>query len=161
MACDLSAEPKAGYRPCVGIMLIDARDRVFVGQRCDTRAPAWQMPQGGIDPGEKIVAAGLRELHEEIGTASAVLLCESRWWRSYDLPTDIARRLWHGRYRGQTQKWLAFRFTGADRDIEINGTHPEFCAWCWLPPDELVRSIVPFKREIYLSVVEEFRHLWA
>jgi putative (di)nucleoside polyphosphate hydrolase len=161
MTCEMTAAPKPGYRPCVGIMLLDAADRVFVGQRCDTRADAWQMPQGGIDAGEETVSAGLRELEEEIGTGAAVLLYESRWWRSYDLPPDVARRLWRGRYRGQTQKWLAFRFTGADSDIVIDGRHPEFCAWRWLPPGDLVRRIVPFKRDVYLSVVEEFRHLWA
>ncbi len=161
MTCDVTAAAKPGYRPCVGIMLLDAQSQVFVGQRCDTRAEAWQMPQGGIDPGEDVVSAGLRELEEEIGTAAAVLLYESRYWRSYDLPADIARRLWQGRYRGQTQKWLAFRFTGSDRDIVIDRAHAEFCAWRWLPPDDLVGRIVPFKRDVYLSVVEEFRHLWA
>lgn len=161
MSTEITAVAKPGYRPCVGIMLLDAAGRVFVGQRCDTPAEAWQMPQGGIDPGEDVLAAGLRELKEEIGTAAAELLYESRWWRSYDLPVDIARRLWHGRYHGQTQKWLALRFTGSDRDIVLDGAHPEFCAWRWLPPDELVARIVPFKRDVYLSVVEEFRHLWA
>ena len=100
-------------------------------------------------------------MDEEIGTSAARLLQESRWWRSYDLPPEIARRLWGGRYRGQTQKWLAFRFTGSDAEISIDGEHPEFCAWRWLEPDELVQRIVPFKRDVYLSVVEEFRHLWA
>ena len=161
MTCAVTETAKPGYRPCVGIVLLDAQNRVFVGQRCDTRGEAWQMPQGGIDPGEVPAAAGLRELQEEIGTGQARLIAESRWWRSYDLPPEIARRLWHGRYRGQTQKWLAFRFTGTDRDIVIDGAHPEFCAWRWLGPDELVRRIVPFKRDVYLSVVEEFRHLWA
>ena len=161
MTCDLTATAKPGYRPCVGIMLLDAAGRVFVGQRCDTRAEAWQMPQGGIDAGEAVVSAGLRELGEEIGTAAAVLLYESQWWRSYDLPTEIARRMWQGRYCGQTQKWVAFRFTGTDSDIVIDGSHAEFCAWRWLDPDELVQRIVPFKRDVYLSVVEEFRHLWA
>ena len=161
MTCVVSEVAKPGYRPCVGIVLLDAQNRVFVGQRCDTRAEAWQMPQGGIDPGEAVVEAGLRELEEEVGTNKAHLLTESRWWRSYDLPPNIARRIWQGRYRGQTQKWLAFRFTGGDSDIVIHGAHAEFCAWRWLEPDDLVRRIVPFKRDVYLSVVEEFHHLWA
>jgi putative (di)nucleoside polyphosphate hydrolase len=161
MSCALTAEARPGYRRCVGVMLLDVAGRVFVGQRCDTRPEAWQMPQGGIDPGEDAETAALREMHEEIGTDAAELLAASRWWRSYDLPPEIAARIWGGRYRGQTQKWLAFRFTGSDADIVIDGAHPEFCAWRWLEPDELVRRIVPFKRDVYLSVVEEFRHLWA
>jgi len=161
MTCALTDDARRGYRPCVGIMLLDASNRVFVGQRCDTRAQAWQMPQGGIDAGEDPATAALRELDEEIGTNAARLLQQSRWWRSYDLPPDIARRLWGGRYRGQTQKWLAYRFIGEESEIAIDGKHPEFCAWRWLEPDELVERIVPFKRDVYLSVVEEFRHLWA
>jgi putative (di)nucleoside polyphosphate hydrolase len=161
VTCAVTEAAKPGYRRCVGILLLDGHNRVFVGQRCDTRAEAWQMPQGGIDPGETPVEAGLRELQEEVGTAKALLVAESRWWRSYDLPSDIARRMWKGRYRGQTQKWLAFRFTGTDDDIVIDGAHPEFCAWRWLEPVELVRRIVPFKRDVYLSVVDEFHHLWA
>ena len=161
MSCRLTDDVRSGYRPCVGILLLDATNRVFVGQRCDTPAEAWQMPQGGIDPGEEPATAALREMGEEIGTSAASLLQESRWWRSYDLPPEIARRLWRGRFRGQTQKWLAFRFTGSDAEIRIDGKHPEFCAWRWLEPEELVQRIVPFKRDVYLSVVEEFRHLWA
>lgn len=161
MTCQVSLAPLPGYRRCVGIMLLDSANQVFVGQRHDTRAAAWQMPQGGIDAGEDEVAAARRELAEEIGTAKATLLKTSGCWRSYDLPADIARRMWHGRYRGQTQKWLAFRFDGSDADIVLDGPHPEFCAWRWLAPDELVERIVPFKRDVYLSVVEEFRCLWA
>ena len=161
MTCRVSDAPLPGYRRCVGIMLLDLKNRVFVGQRHDTRAEAWQMPQGGIDKGENALEAARRELMEEVGTDRADLLKESVHWRSYDLPPEIAGRLWHGRYRGQTQKWLAFRYRGRDSDITIDGEHPEFCAWRWLPPDELIERIVPFKRDIYLSVVEEFRCLWA
>lgn len=149
------------YRPCAGVMLLNREDRVFVGQRLDSTLDAWQMPQGGIDAGETIVKAALRELREEVGTDAAEFLQESAFWRSYDLPPEIARRLWRGRYRGQTQKWVALRFTGSDADIMIEGEHPEFNDWRWLDPNELVRRIVPFKRDVYLSVVEEFRHLWA
>lgn len=161
MACIETAAPRPGYRPCVGIFLMSASNEVFVGQRFDTPRDAWQMPQGGMDPGEEPVHAAMREMEEEIGTDRAELLMESRVWRSYDLPRDIARRLWGGRYHGQTQKWLAFRFTGRDEDIRLDGVHPEFCAWRWVPPDQLLRLIVPFKRDVYLSVVDEFRPLWA
>jgi putative (di)nucleoside polyphosphate hydrolase len=153
----------AGYRPGVGIMLLDRNARVFVGRRKDMPAglAAWQMPQGGIDPGEGVAEAGLREMREEIGTDSARLLRESAVWRSYDLPPGIARRLWGGRYRGQSQKWLAFEFEGEDGDIRLDLPHPEFAAWRWIRPDRLGSVIVPFKRDVYLSVVDEFRPLWA
>ncbi len=153
-------EPAPGYRPCVGIFLFDRSRRVFVGERLDTPG-AWQMPQGGIDPGEEPVWAGLREMREEIGTDRASLLMASRVWRPYDLPADIAGRLWGGRFRGQTQKWLAFAFEGENSDIRIDVPHPEFGTWRWVEPARLGELIVPFKREVYLSVVAEFRPLWA
>jgi putative (di)nucleoside polyphosphate hydrolase len=156
-----SDEPKPGYRPCVGIFLIGPSREVFVGQRRDTREEAWQMPQGGIDPGETPLVAALRELKEEIGTDRAEILGESRLWRSYDLPPAIAARMWNGRYRGQTQKWVAMRFVGTEADIVLDTPHPEFSAWRWVPPDKLVDLVVPFKRCVYLSVVDEFRHLLA
>jgi putative (di)nucleoside polyphosphate hydrolase len=159
-AAFLTSEPRPGYRPCVGVFLLDAQNRVFVGQRFDT-AGAWQMPQGGIDAGETPLSAARREMREEIGTERASLLAESRVWRSYDLPPEIARRMWGGRFRGQTQRWLAFRFEGRDEDIRIDLPHPEFCAWRWVAPDRLAELIVPFKRDVYLSVVDEFRPLWA
>ncbi|HET6467371.1 MAG TPA: RNA pyrophosphohydrolase [Geminicoccaceae bacterium] len=153
--------PRPGYRPCVGIVLLDRLNRVFVGQRVDTVLDAWQMPQGGIDQGETPVAAALREMREEIGTDRARLLAESRVWRSYDLPRDLARQMWGGRFRGQTQRWLAFRFEGRDEDIRIDLPPPEFRAWRWVEPDRLIDLIVPFKRDVYVSVVDEFRRLWA
>ncbi len=159
--CEVTAEAKPGYRRCVGIFLLNADDAVFVGQRHDVGRQAWQMPQGGIDPGEDAVAAGLREMREEIGTDRALLLRESSVWRSYDLPAELQGRVWSGRYRGQTQRWLAFRFTGEDADIRLDGPHPEFSTWRWVEPERLVELIVPFKRDVYLSVVGEFRSLWA
>lgn len=159
--CETSKTPKPGYRRGVGIFLLDPARAVFVGQRCDTKVEAWQMPQGGIDPGETPLAAALRELREETGTDRAEPLLESAVWRSYDLPPAIASRMWKGRYRGQTQKWVALRFCGHDTDFNLNGPHPEFSAWRWVRADELVDLAVPFKRRVYLSVVDEFRSLWA
>jgi putative (di)nucleoside polyphosphate hydrolase len=158
---DEALGPHPGYRPCVGIFLLDPSRRVLVGQRIDTSGDAWQMPQGGIDAGEDPTRAALREMAEEIGTDRATLLAESRIWRAYDLPPVLAKRMWGGRYRGQTQKWLAFRFDGEDSDIRIDRRHAEFRSWQWAEPAALVDLIVPFKRDVYLSVVDEFRHLWA
>lgn len=159
--CIETPTPRSGYRPCVGIFLLGSHGKVFVGRRRDTEVEAWQMPQGGIDPGESVQAAARRELREEVGTDRVALLRESPVWRSYDLPPEIAARMWEGRYRGQTQKWVALRFTGEDRDIRLDGPHPEFVAWRWVEPDELPGLVVPFKRCVYLSVVAEFRSLWA
>lgn len=152
-------EAQPGYRPCVGLLLLNARGEVFVGRRIDT-AGAWQMPQGGIDPDEDPRAAALRELAEEIGTAKATIIAESGVWRHYDLPPALARRIWGGRFRGQAQKWFALRFTGTDADIDLNATpHVEFDAWQWVALDRLVDLIVPFKREVYVDVVREFSPL--
>ena len=145
-----------GYRRGVGIMLLDRRSHVFVGRRLDMAGEHWQMPQGGIDKGEAPLAAALRELHEEAGTDKAELIAESARWFRYDVPEDIASRLWLRRYRGQTQKWFAMRFTGEDRDIDVATAHAEFGAWKWVPPTELPRLIVPFKRQLYLDVLAEF-----
>lgn len=158
---DVSAEPHRGYRKCAGIFLLNAARRVFVGQRADTKGSAWQLPQGGIDEGEDPVTAGLREMLEEIGTDRATFLLASRVWRAYDLPPALARRMWGGRFRGQTQMWLAFRFDGIDSDIRIDLKNAEFRAWRWQDPSELADLAVPFKRDVYINVVDEFRPLWA
>jgi len=147
------------WRPGVGILLLNPLGRVFVAQRLDFRSDAWQMPQGGIDAGETPLQAAWRELKEEVGSDHAELLAESRDWLSYDLPAELAARLWKGRYRGQRQKWFAMRFLGRDRDIDLETAHPEFSAWKWVPPAQVVELIVPFKRELYRQVLEEFRPL--
>ncbi|MCB1971749.1 MAG: RNA pyrophosphohydrolase [Geminicoccaceae bacterium] len=162
MGCHVTTGPKPGYRKCVGILLLNGEHRVLVGRRIDAgNNGGWQMPQGGIDDNEDEHAAALREMSEEIGTRSADLLMGSNVWRSYDLPAEIAQRMWNGAYLGQTQRWMAFRFTGVDREINIHTRHPEFSQWQWADPDDIIDLIVPFKRDVYLSVVDEFRHLWA
>ena len=150
------------YRPGVGIMLLNGSGRVFVGRRIDMPAglAAWQMPQGGIDDGETPRQAALRELQEEVGTEKAEILAESQLWHRYDLPPEIARRRWKGRFRGQRQKWFAMRFTGSDADIDLATHHPEFDAWEWVEPERLPELIVPFKRRIYEAVLTEFHALW-
>jgi putative (di)nucleoside polyphosphate hydrolase len=151
------------YRPCVGVVLVNGEGRIFGGQRIDNPGPAWQMPQGGIDDGETPQAAGLRELREETGVAPerVRLLSESETWLHYDLPLDLVPKLWKGRFRGQKQKWLALRFTGTDADIDIVQAQPEFSAWGWLTPGELIEAAVPFKRHVYEAVFDEFRPILA
>ena len=145
------------YRRGVGMMLFSPTGAVFVGQRSDTAAEAWQMPQGGIDEGESPGQAALRELAEEIGTDKAEILAESRSWYVYDLPAHLRPVVWGGRFRGQRQKWFALRFTGRDRDIDLATRHREFAAWKWVKLASLPDLIVPFKRKLYRDLVTEFR----
>ena len=147
------------FRPCVGVMLINDEGLVFVGRRIDQTVEGWQMPQGGIDMGENPEQAALRELKEEIGTNKAKLLREMDGWLDYDLPAHLVGVALKGRYRGQRQKWLAMRFTGTDKDINVATDEPEFGEWKWLAMEALPRMIVPFKRDTYTKVIEAFRDL--
>lgn len=152
IATDSDAE---GYRPGVGVMLLDRTARIFVARRIDMPGENWQMPQGGIDVGETPRQAALRELREEIGTDKAAFLGETAGWLRYDLPQEISGRIWRGRFRGQIQKWFAMRFEGDDRDIDLNTSHPEFNAWKWVDAAELPALIVPFRRQLYIDVAAE------
>ncbi|NKW90918.1 RNA pyrophosphohydrolase [Rhodobacteraceae bacterium R_SAG9] len=149
---------KLPYRKNVGVMLVNADGGVFVGQRIDSKEPAWQMPQGGIDKGEEPRDAALRELEEETGVSASLVTIEAETedWIAYDLPLEIASRIWKGKYRGQKQKWYLMRFHGQDDQINITLDHQEFSEWRWLPADQLVANIVPFKREVYEQVVAAF-----
>jgi putative (di)nucleoside polyphosphate hydrolase len=153
------SEPSAAglpYRPCVGIMLLNARGQAFVARRIDMPSEAWQMPQGGIDEGETPRQAVIRELREEVGTDKAEIIAESDHWLDYELPAELVGKLWGGRYRGQTQKWFALRFTGTDEDVNIATEIPEFLDWKWAELDRLPSLIVPFKRRLYEQIVAEF-----
>lgn len=150
---------KLPYRPCVGVMLLNQAGEVFVGQRKDRDLDAWQMPQGGVEKDEDPAEAALRELEEETGVARALvsIVAQSDTWLPYELPHDLVPKLWKGRFRGQEQKWFLMRFEGTDTDVNIATEHPEFSKWRWLPVNELVAGIVPFKRTVYEAVVNEFR----
>jgi len=156
------------YRPCVGVMVLNRAGLAFIGRRIDgpehiDLVHAWQMPQGGIDPGEDAWPAALRELREETNISSVERIGEIAEWLSYDIPREIVGQAWKGKYRGQKQKWFALRFTGEEDEIDVEhpagAPEPEFSAWRWEPMENVPGLVVPFKREVYARVVREFHHL--
>jgi putative (di)nucleoside polyphosphate hydrolase len=162
-----SPTPHKGYRACVGVVLVARSGGVFVGKRRDKKkrehvAPGyeWQMPQGGVDPGEAPADAARRELFEETNVRSVEPIAEAPAWFAYDLPADVRTQAWRGKYLGQTQKWFAFRFTGQESEIDVlapgGGCKPEFEAWRWARLEELPGLVIPFKRPVYERVVEAF-----
>lgn len=145
------------YRPGVGMIILNNKNKIFVGQRIDSPFPAWQMPQGGIDKDEDLDQAMLRELEEEIGTRNVKIVTKSKCWYKYDLPQELSGKLWKGRFKGQKQIWFILRFYGKDEDINIHTSHPEFRNWKWADKDEVIELAAPFKRELYTHV---FNDLW-
>lgn len=149
------------YRPCVGLVLLNADGQIFVGDRIDLPG-AWQMPQGGVDEGETPEQTAIRELKEEVGTDQAEIIRKAPETFKYDLPAERIPSFWNGRFRGQEQTWFALRFTGKDSDIILDAhEEPEFSAWKWASKDHIMDTIVPFKRELYARVFEEFSDLIA
>ncbi|MEO8547760.1 MAG: RNA pyrophosphohydrolase [Sphingomicrobium sp.] len=146
------------YRRGVGVMLLNPHKQIWVGQRIDSPTDAWQMPQGGLDKGEEPWATALRELEEETGIAphlvERITKCAERL--RYDLPSDLRGKLWGGKYKGQIQDWYLCGFLGHDSDVDIATEHPEFCAWQWVEPAALPDLIVPFKRDLYRRLLQEF-----
>lgn len=167
------ANPRAEdlpYRPCVGIMVLNRDGLVWAGHRKakpnaeeQGSGHLWQMPQGGIDEGEDAEGAARRELYEETGIRSISLLAEAPDWLTYDLPDHLIGKALKGKYRGQKQRWFAYRFVGEDSEIAIDpppdGHAAEFDDWAWKPMRDLPNLIVPFKRPLYEQVVAAFRHL--
>ncbi|MDB5491138.1 MAG: Adenosine (5)-pentaphospho-(5)-adenosine pyrophosphohydrolase [Micavibrio sp.] len=146
------------YRRGVGIALFNDKHQVFVGERIDSPG-AWQMPQGGIDDGEDLETAFYREMQEEIGTDKATIIKVMDKPLLYDLPPELQQKLWGGIFRGQEQTWIAARFTGGDADIKLDAHEPqEFQRWQWVDLDKVVDLIVPFKREIYTRIAQDFHH---
>lgn len=150
--------PDLPYRACVGVVLKNPQGLIFTGERADTPG-AWQMPQGGIDDGETPDQAALRELEEETGVSQNLVhqIAVTDGWITYDLPDHLVGKVWKGRYRGQKQKWVLLAFSGSDDDVEIAQKHQEFTQWRWSPPAEVLRDIVPFKRDVYARVLSDFK----
>ena len=156
------------YRPNVGIALFNGAGQVLIGRRIEgpehvDETHQWQMPQGGVDPGEDTWEAAKRERYEETSVRSVERLGEVPDWLFYDIPRTVAGRTWKGRYRGQRQKWFALRFTGNDSEINVanpgGGHKAEFVSWRWEPMKNLPQLVVPFKRPVYERVVKEFAKL--
>ena len=154
----MKSNPK-DYRPNVGMMIINQKKEIFVGKRIDHPSNFWQMPQGGIDAQEIPSIAALREMEEEVGIKKNKVdfLTESKDWYYYSIPSDLAKTLWKGKYKGQRQKWFLYKFKGAEKDINIHTEHPEFSDYKWVTKDFLVPNIVPFKKKIYEKLLLEFK----
>ena len=149
------------YRKCVGMMILNSNKEILVGRRLDHPSGYWQMPQGGIDDNENPKEAVWREMLEEIGTNKAELIKISNQWINYDIPSETLKTLpWGDIYIGQTQKWFAFLFLGEDNDINVGTDNPEFSEWKWARVDSIIDSIVPFKRDVYAKILEEFKDIF-
>lgn len=146
------------YRPAAGVMLLNRDGKAWVGQRLDSTLEAWQMPQGGLDPGEDAQDGALRELAEETGIPrdKVEILARAPEPLHYDLPDDLVGKMWKGKWRGQRQTWFLMRFTGEDADVNLQTPKPEFRAWKWADPQELPALIVPFKQGLYRDILKAF-----
>jgi putative (di)nucleoside polyphosphate hydrolase len=144
------------YRPCVGVVLLNKAGKVFIGRRNDKTKEIWQLPQGGIEPGEDAAIAAKRELYEETGVRNVKIIKSHLDWLSYDLPEEIRKAHWGGKYLGQKQKWFLMEFLGDDAEINVNSQIPEFDAWRWIDKEELLDIAPGFKRDVYQKIIAEF-----
>ncbi len=148
---------KLPLRLCVGAIVLNKQNRVFVGKRKDNPVDKWQMPQGGVNDGEELVEAMKRELEEETGIKNIKILKEINGWSEYELPNYLLGKLWNGRYRGQKQKWFIVKFLGKDTEINLKTGRPEFVAWKWLDIESLPIVIVDFKRKVYETLLPKIK----
>jgi len=147
------------YRKCVGMMILNENNEILVGRRIDHPSGFWQMPQGGIDDHEDPEKAVWREMSEEIGTNQAKIIKVSKQWINYEIPKETLKTLpWGEKYIGQTQKWFLFKFIGQNKDINVKTENPEFSEWKWAKIDSIIDNIVPFKRNVYSKILEEFKN---
>ena len=150
---------KLPYRNGVGIVVLNNENKVFVAKRIDNPKDFWQMPQGGVDAGEDFLKAAYRELEEETSIKSVKLIRELDGMITYELPERLLGIIWKGKYRGQKQKWFLMRFTGEDKEININTHHPEFLDWKWIELDQLTKVVVDFKLHVYKEVQKKVEKL--
>tara|TARA_B110001452_G_C15069405_1_gene373235 strand:+ start:307 stop:777 length:471 start_codon:yes stop_codon:yes gene_type:complete len=144
-------------RTGVGIVVLNSKDKVFVGKRKDNPFDKWQMPQGGVELNEPLIKAMKRELIEETSIENIQVLKELDQWLEYELPENLVGKIWRGKYRGQKQKWFIVRFLGNDSEINIKTKHPEFIEWQWVNIDQLPDLIVLFKKHVYKKIAEELK----
>ncbi len=145
------------YRTGVGIVVLNSKNKVFVGKRKDNPFDKWQMPQGGVDLNEPLIVAMKRELEEETSIKNIEILKEFNQWLEYKLPENLIGKIWKGKYKGQKQKWFIVKFTGEENEININTKYPEFIEWKWIDMDLLPELIVNFKKHIYEDILTELK----
>jgi putative (di)nucleoside polyphosphate hydrolase len=145
---------KLPMRNGVGVIVLNNQNKVFVGKRKDNPVDRWQMPQGGVDIGESYLSAMKRELYEETSIKSIEILKEINGFFEYELPKNLVGIIWKGKFRGQKQKWFITRFIGNENEINLQTKNPEFIEWKWIIPDELPKTIVDFKKKMYVELLE-------
>lgn len=152
----MDTESSDRYRPCVGIVVINQDKKIFIGKRKEIDTNNWQMPQGGIEPKEKLEIAAKRELAEETGIKSIKIISQTTSWLYYDIPQEIRKNLWHNKYLGQKQQWFLMEFLGDDNEININQENQEFVEWRWENKTKILKDIIYFKKDIYSKIFKEF-----